>query len=101
MVAAAVREGAQGVLLDIEVRPGAAQTRIEGIREGRSAIRIDVAARPERGAANRELCKFLRGLVGRRSDVSVLRGATSRRKTVLVRGASRDAVLAALEAAPR
>jgi uncharacterized protein YggU (UPF0235/DUF167 family) len=52
-------------------------------------VRIQVAAPPERGRANEELCATLAALLGvRASDVSVVRGATSPRKTVLIRSLS-------------
>ena len=101
MVAGAAREApGGGVLLDVDVRPGAAATRITGYHEGRRALRIDVAAKPERGAANRALAAFLEGLV-EGAYVRIVRGAGSRHKTVLVRGVAKDALLAALERGSR
>jgi len=91
----ALREAPGGVFVDVDVRPGAPATRITGYHEGRHALRVDVAAKPERGAANRELLTFLTGLV-EGASARIVRGAGSRHKTVLVRGAPREAVLAAL-----
>ena len=91
----AVRKGAEGILVQVDVRAGAAATRVAGYRPARRDIRIDVAARAEKGEANRALAAFLAKLVGV-PDVAIVRGARSRRKTVLIRGASRDAVAAAM-----
>lgn len=96
-VAGALRQTGDGVLLDVVVRPGARETRIVGFDAGRGALRVDVAAPPERGRANRELLALLSKTVG--GDVTLSRGASSRRKTVAVRGVPKQAVAAALESA--
>ena len=93
MFEGAVREASEGVLVDVHVRPHAPETRIAGYHEGRRAIRVDVAANPEGGEANRALARFVAGLVG--GTVSVVRGGSSRHKTLLVHGVRRDAILAA------
>ena len=93
MTAAAIREGAEGIYIEIDVRPGARETHLGGSRESpRGAIRIDVAAPPQRGAANRQLCAYLERLLGPGVRVLVVRGPTSRRKTVFVAGVTRDRV---------
>jgi uncharacterized protein (TIGR00251 family) len=94
MYGGALREASGGILVQIDVRPGAAETRIVGYHGGRRAIRVDVAARPERGAANRALAVFLARLAG--GSARIVRGAGSRHKTVLVEGVTRPALLAAL-----
>ena len=91
----ALREASGGVLIDVDVRPGASSTRITGYHEGRRAVRVDVAAPPERGAANRALAAFLESLL-RGASARVVRGAGSRHKTVLVQGVARGALLEAL-----
>jgi uncharacterized protein (TIGR00251 family) len=76
--------GGERTVLEVKVVPGASRSRIAG-RHG-DGIRVQVAAPPERGRANEELCATLAEALGvRASDVEVLRGATSARKTVLVR----------------
>ena len=94
MLEGAIREVSGGLLVQVDVRPGAPDTRIVGYREGRRAIRVDVATRPERGAANRALAAFFARLVG--GEATVVRGAGSRRKTLLVRGVAREDLLAAI-----
>jgi uncharacterized protein len=80
-----------GALLDVKVVPGASRSRIAGpFGDG---LRVQVAAPPERGRANAELCRVVAEALGlRASDVVVLRGATSARKTLHVRTLAPDEV---------
>ncbi len=65
--------------------------------EGR--LKVAVAAAPEKGKANKELTDFLAKLLGvKKSEVDVVRGATSPQKTIRVVRVSADAVRAALQA---
>lgn len=57
------------------------------------AIRIRVAAAPVDGAANAELIRFLAKRLGvQRGAVTIVRGATGRRKIVLVAGLTKEDV---------
>lgn len=83
--------GGSGTLIDVKVVPGASRSRIAGAFG--DGIRVQVAAPPERGRANEELCEVLAGALGvRAADVTVVRGGTSARKTVLVRNLAPDDV---------
>jgi uncharacterized protein (TIGR00251 family) len=54
---------------------------------GERAIRLKVCAPPVDGKANSEVERFLAKLLGvSRSNVTVVKGASSRDKTVLARG---------------
>ena len=76
-----------GAILRLRVSPGAARTSIVGTY-GEDDLNIKVAAPPAEGKANSETVRLLADLLGRtRSDVSVIWGASSRNKTVHVRGA--------------
>jgi len=69
------------------VQPGAARTGIAG-RHG-DALKIRVAAPPAEGRANRELIAYLAEFLGvARGNLTLLKGETSRRKTVIVLGVS-------------
>ncbi len=92
----ALREASGGILIDVDVRPGAGATRISGLNGWRKSVTVDVAAPPERGEANRELESFLARLGGAGTTVRVVRGAASRHKTLLVQGVSRAALAAAM-----
>ena len=77
-----------GVLIRLRVSPGAGRSQIEGAY-GEDALKLRVAAPPVDGRANAEAERFLAETLGlKRSEVSVVRGASGRDKTVLVRGAS-------------
>jgi uncharacterized protein (TIGR00251 family) len=75
-----------GILLDLRISPGARRSSIEGPC-GESALKLKVAAPPEDGKANAKAERFLAELLDiPRSNVTVVRGASSRDKVVLVRG---------------
>lgn len=95
MSAEAIREGDHGIYVQLDVHPGARETRL-GSQGARGAIRIDLAARPERGLANRALCAYLERLFGTDARVFLVRGQASRRKTVLIVGITRDRVARAV-----
>jgi uncharacterized protein len=81
-----------GAILNLRVSPGARQTSIEGAY-GEDALRLRVAAPPVEGKANAEAERYVAELLGvATSDVSVVRGASSRNKTILVRGATPEEV---------
>ncbi len=63
--------------------PGASRTEIQGLHG--EALRVRIAAPPEGGKANQELLKLLKSVTGA-NDVTILRGGSSRRKTVLLKG---------------
>lgn len=59
----------------------------------RETLKLRVAAPPVEGKANAEAERFLAKVLGRpRSEVTVVRGASGRDKTVLVRGAAAEEV---------
>lgn len=72
----------------LRVSPGAKRSAIEGAY-GEDALKLRVAAPPVDGKANAEAERLVAEVAGvRRSDVKVVRGAGSRDKAVLVRGAA-------------
>ena len=82
-------------LLDVVVKPRARRPGI-GARGADGRLALAVHAPPVDGAANRAVCALVADALGvpaRR--VTVIRGATSRRKTVQIDGVS-DAAVAAL-----
>jgi uncharacterized protein (TIGR00251 family) len=88
----------EGTLLNLHASPGAKRTSIEG-PYGDDAIRLKVAAPPVDGKANAEVERFLSKLLGvPRSDVTVIRGSSSRDKTILVRGVTQTETHKALSA---
>jgi uncharacterized protein len=86
----------EGTLLNLHVSPGAKRTSVEG-PYGDAAVKLKVAAPPVDGRANAEVEHFLSKLLGvRRSDVTIIRGASSRDKSVLVRGVTQIEIHKAL-----
>jgi uncharacterized protein len=81
----AITPTASGVRIAVQVQPRASKTEMVGLHG--EAIRIRVAAPPVDGAANDALLRFLAELLGMpRAAVSLSRGASGRRKTVMVAG---------------
>jgi uncharacterized protein (TIGR00251 family) len=80
----------QGVTLAVRLTPKSSRDAVEGIEagaDGRCHVKVRVRALPAEGAANEALTKLLAKWIGvPRRDVSILSGATSRAKIVLVRG---------------
>ena len=90
-----LREVPGGVVLEVLVQPRASRTRVVGEHDGR--LKVQLAAPPVDGEANAALVDFLAGELGaRRSDVTIERGDTGRRKSVRVAGVTAQAVRATL-----
>jgi uncharacterized protein (TIGR00251 family) len=71
-----------GIIVPVLVVPGASRSEIIGPHG--AAIRMRVAAAPEKGRANREAEKLLELFFG--TTVTLIGGATSRRKRFLLKG---------------
>ena len=87
----AIRESGGALLVDVKVVPRASRDRV-GPRVG-DRIKVQLTAPPVDGAAN----EALRGVLAKaldvpRAAVSIVRGETSRSKTVRVEGGSRAAL---------
>jgi uncharacterized protein len=86
-----LREEVGALLVDVLVQPRAARVRIGPVRQER--LVVAVTAPPVDGEANRAVVEALSRAVGvARSQVEIVRGDGSRRKTVRIRGATRAAV---------
>jgi uncharacterized protein (TIGR00251 family) len=72
-------------LVRVRVQPGAKRDEIVGKRDG--VLLIRVTAPPIEGRANKAACKLLAELAGiPKSRVEVVRGASSRDKTIRLAG---------------
>jgi uncharacterized protein (TIGR00251 family) len=90
--------GEDALSLDLYVEPGASKTGLGPYDPWRQRIKARVTAPASKGKANEELARLLADTLGvGPKDVRILRGATTRRKTVLVRGLDVTAAAAALE----
>jgi uncharacterized protein (TIGR00251 family) len=73
--------------LEVKVTPNAGRNQIVGFKEG--VLQVRVAAPPEKGKANKELIDFLAEELGiKKSAVLIIKGQTSRYKTILISGMS-------------
>lgn len=87
------------VLLSVVVQPDARQPGVVG-RHG-DAVKLRVAAPAEAGRANRAVCELVASVLGvRPTDVTVISGATSRRKRLAVRSVPPASVAAWLATLP-
>jgi uncharacterized protein (TIGR00251 family) len=100
-LAPAVRAAEQGTSLLLEVQPGARTEAFPaGFNAWRGRVQARVRAPPEAGAANDALRALVAAFFGvPPGSVDVTAGATSRQKTVLVRGIAPEQARARLEAA--
>lgn len=90
-----LQETKEGVILKVKVSPGAKRNQIKGVDAG--VLKVAVTAPPEKGKANEAVVELLADYFGRpRREVSILRGHTSRSKTVMLAGASIQEVKAKL-----
>lgn len=86
-----VQKRADGLAVPVLVEPGASGDRLYGEHDGR--LKLSVAAPPQRGKANRAVCKLIAAELGvRRSQVHVVSGHRSRLKEVLIERVCSDAL---------
>ena len=91
-----LRETDEGVELEVWVVAGASRNEVGAIHDG--ALRLRVAAPPRGGRANEAVGALISSLAGRRARV--IRGFRSRRKTVLIGGATAAEVMARIGRQP-
>ncbi len=71
--------------IKLYIMPGAAETRVEGIYQDR--IKIRISAPPEEGKANKELIKFIGGILSvPKTRISIVLGKISNYKEIQING---------------
>jgi uncharacterized protein (TIGR00251 family) len=91
-----LRTSKDGLILEVVVAPRAKRSKFVGFHGGYPKIAL--AAPPVEGRANEELVSFLKELLGIPGrDIDLIRGDTSKRKAVFLRGISTEKVLQVLE----
>lgn len=86
-----IRQTAEGATLKVKVTAGAGRDAILG--SFGDALKLSVRQAPERGKANRQVARLIAEVLGvRPGEIEVVRGAGSRDKFLLVRGADADGV---------
>jgi uncharacterized protein (TIGR00251 family) len=84
-------EREEGVSVAVLVEPGASRDRLYGEHDGR--LKLSVSAPPERGKANKAVCRLLASRLGvSKSRVRILSGHNSRLKEVLIERVAPDAL---------
>lgn len=77
----------QGVIIPVKAQPGARRNGLAGEHAG--ALKVQVTQAPERGKATEAVLETMADALGlKRSQVSLLSGATSPQKRILVTGIS-------------
>ena len=84
-LAGIVHDTAAGVTFGVTVLPRSSKCELTGLHDG--ALKVKLTKPPVDGEANAECCRFIAGLLGiAKSQVVVLRGASSRHKLLLAAG---------------
>jgi len=92
MIPTFLKQTGAGVQLAIKLQPRASRQQIAGPQG--DELKISVTAPPVDAAANRALVDFVAEICDiPRSTVDLIRGQTSRHKTLLLKGLTADAVL--------
>lgn len=90
-----MRRVRQGTLLDLAVQPRASRNAISGVRGGR--LKVHLTSPPVEGEANKDCIRYLADVLGvAKSDLELVQGHKSRRKTVLVRNMAPEPLWALL-----
>jgi uncharacterized protein (TIGR00251 family) len=88
----------KGAVIAVRVTPRAKKTAIAAVTA--QTLQIRISAPPVDGKANKELLRFLAGVLGTApSTLRILRGESAREKLVLVEGMAPDLVTSAIMSA--
>jgi uncharacterized protein (TIGR00251 family) len=88
-----MKEQDDGILINIEVKPGARTTGIEDIDEWRDCITVKLKARAEKGKANKELIQLLSSTLALpSSNIIIVGGKKSRQKSIKILGLKAEEV---------
>lgn len=74
-----------GILIEVKVDPRSSRKGVSGIMD--NILKVKLTAPPVEGEANEQLIEVISELTGvRKSDIRIVRGLSSRRKVVEIRG---------------
>lgn len=86
----------KGVRLDIHAQPNAKVAGIVGVHGNR--LKVGLRQPPQDGQANRELIETLARAIGvAKSSITLIRGTSSRQKTIEIEGMNEDKLRMLLE----
>ncbi|EDR26129.1 hypothetical protein, conserved [Entamoeba dispar SAW760] len=87
-----VRQYKSNVIIEIEIKPNAKTSELQGVEDGILKVAID--APPIDGKANTEVIAFMASTFGiKKSNVSLIKGQTSHHKTLQFENWTREKVL--------
>jgi hypothetical protein len=90
-----IKEAKEGASFTVHVTPRASRAQIIGIQEG--MLKIKVTAQPHEGEANTACVEFLaKELNLKKSQINIVAGFKSRKKTVLVKNETKKKLEAIL-----
>jgi uncharacterized protein len=89
-----------GIILDLEVTPGSRSISVpSGYNKWRKRIEVKLSKNAQKGKANDQLIECLAALFGiSSSDILISSGATSSKKSVMVKGISYSQAVSVLAA---
>jgi uncharacterized protein (TIGR00251 family) len=94
----AVRQTSEGVVLDLEISPGAKENAVRGYNPWRKRIEVRLSERAQKGKANEQLISFLSDLFHINSrDVRIITGPANSKKSLLIIGAKMPEILKLLK----
>ncbi len=94
-----IKKHPQGWAIQVMAAPRAKRSAFVGLHGG--IPRISVAAPPADGRANQELTRFMAEYLGvSKQSIQLLRGDTSKHKTLIVSGVSSDDIVRAFRETP-
>jgi uncharacterized protein (TIGR00251 family) len=97
MMKEAVKQTREGVILDLEISPGAKNTSIHGYNPWRRRIEVKLSERAEKGKANEQLIYFFSELFNVNSrNIQILTGSMNSKKSVMIIGAKSEDILKVL-----
>lgn len=79
------------VLVDIEVSPNSKKFEISKFNSWRNRIEIRIKQIPQKGKANKEICKELSKMF--KCEVNIFKGDKSSQKTVIFKNSSKENIL--------
>ncbi len=82
------RRTKDGIVIEVKVEPRSSKKGIAGVLD--NMLKVKLTAPPVEGEANEQLIEVLAEAAGvRKSNIRILRGQSSKRKTVEIRGVER------------
>lgn len=80
----------------VRVRPNASQNEVLGFKDG--VLHVRIAAPPIEGRANQELTRFLSEILAvSKSNLTIDKGVTARRKAIVISGLTQVEIIRRLE----